>query len=76
MKWTTVLPALVALILFPMLAPAPKRRRLATSVHSNESGSTLTTWCKVGDYASGNEWGSIFLDMRDLSFLLLGASQE
>ena len=43
---------------------------LAPSVRSDENGSTLTAWCRVGDNDSGNEWWSIFLGLRDLSFLL------
>ena len=43
---------------------------LAPSVRSDENGSTLTAWCRVGDNPIGNQWWSAFLRMRDLSFLL------
>lgn len=43
---------------------------LDTSVRSDELGSTLTVWCKVGDNPVGNQWWSAFLDMRDLKFLM------
>ncbi len=45
-------------------------RSLSPRVRSDENGSTLTAWCKVGNNASGDEWWSVFLDMRDLGFLL------
>lgn len=45
-------------------------RSLSPHVRSDKNGSTLTAWCKVGNIDSGNEWWSVFLDMRDLGFLL------
>ena len=43
---------------------------LSFSIHSDENGSTLTGWCKVGDNPNANKWWSHFLGMRDLGFLL------
>ena len=43
---------------------------LTPIVRSDENGSTLTAWCKVGDNPIGNEWWSHFLRMRDLGFLI------
>ena len=45
-------------------------RSLSPRVRRDENGSTLTAWCRVGNNASGDEWWSVFLDMRDLGFLL------
>ena len=43
---------------------------LSSTVHSDENGSTLTAWCKVGDNPIANEWWSTFLRMQDLRFLM------